>query len=47
MECKHEFKGHCDGVTCKKCGTKMTAEEYAKYLKENAKNPRQRKGATK
>lgn len=34
MACKHEFKGHCNGVTCMKCGIKMTHDEYVKSLKQ-------------
>lgn len=32
MECKHQFQGHKDGVTCMKCGLKMGVEEYLNYL---------------
>lgn len=33
MDCKHEFIGHAEGVTCSLCGLKMTQEEFRKYLK--------------
>lgn len=33
MTCNHKFQGHKYGVTCLLCGLKMTAEEYAAYLK--------------
>lgn len=33
QQCKHEFYGHKDGVTCKKCGLKMAADEYFASLK--------------
>lgn len=32
MECKHEFQGHKDGVTCMTCGLKMDVDEYLNYL---------------
>ena len=32
MECDHVFKGHADGVTCMRCGLRMTADEYMAYL---------------
>ena len=31
-QCKHEFQGHKDGVTCMKCGLKMSAKAYQEYL---------------
>lgn len=30
--CNHIFKGHAEGVTCMRCGLRMSAEEYAAYL---------------
>lgn len=33
MNCKHEFKGHADGVTCMKCGKTMTHSEYVRSMK--------------
>ena len=32
MECDHVFKGHADGVTCMRCGLRMTTDEYMAYL---------------
>ena len=32
MECEHVFKGHADGVTCMRCGLRMTTDEYMAYL---------------
>ena len=32
-ECKHEFIGSADGVTCKKCGLHLSPDEYRKSLK--------------
>ena len=32
-ECKHEFIGGADGVTCKKCDLHLSPDEYRKYLK--------------
>ena len=32
MECEHIFKGHADGVTCMRCGLRMTTDEYMAYL---------------
>ena len=26
------FKGHADGVTCMRCGLRMTTDEYMAYL---------------
>lgn len=56
MECKHQFQGHKDGVTCMKCGLKMGVEEYINYLnpkeevqeeiKEEVKEKPQRKPRT-
>lgn len=48
MECKHQFQGHKDGVTCMKCGLKMGVEEYLNYLnsKEEVKEKPQRKPRT-
>lgn len=31
-ECKHEWQGNADGVTCTKCGTSLTHEEYLELL---------------
>ena len=46
MGCVHEFVGHTGGVTCKRCGLRMSVDEYRKYLhpkeKETAvKKPKQ------
>ena len=32
MECDHVFKGHALGVTCMRCGLRMTTDEYMAYL---------------
>ena len=32
MECDHVFKGHADGVTCMRCGLRMSTDEYMAYL---------------
>ena len=32
MECDHVFMGHAEGVTCKRCGLRMTTDEYMAYL---------------
>ena len=32
MMCEHIFKGHADGVTCMRCGLRMTTDEYMAYL---------------
>ena len=32
MECEHVFKGHAEGVTCMRCGLRMTTDEYMAYL---------------
>ena len=32
MECDHVFMGHSEGVTCKRCGLRMTTDEYMAYL---------------
>ena len=32
MMCDHIFKGHADGVTCMRCGLRMTTDEYMAYL---------------
>ena len=31
-ECKHEWCGNADGVTCIKCNTSLTHKEYLKLL---------------
>ena len=31
--CNHVFMGHADGVTCMRCGLRMTTDEYMAYLK--------------
>lgn len=31
-KCKHQFQGHKDGVTCMKCGLKMTPAQYQAFL---------------
>ena len=30
--CNHVFKGHAEGVTCMRCGLRMTTDEYMAYL---------------
>ena len=50
MDCKHEFMGYKDGVTCLKCGLKLGVQEYRDFLqqeevKEPKKKPSTRKGA--
>ena len=30
--CNHVFRGHVDGVTCMRCGLRMTTDEYMAYL---------------
>lgn len=42
-QCKHEFYGHKDGVTCKKCGLKMAADEYLASLKPQQEKPEENK----
>ena len=32
MMCNHVFRGHADGVTCMRCGLRMTTDEYMAYL---------------
>ena len=32
MMCDHIFIGHAEGVTCKRCGLRMTTDEYMAYL---------------
>ena len=32
MKCDHIFKGHAEGVTCMRCGLRMTTAEYMAYL---------------
>ena len=32
MKCDHVFKGHAEGVTCMRCGLRMTTDEYMAYL---------------
>ena len=32
MICDHVFKGHAEGVTCMRCGLRMTTDEYMAYL---------------
>ena len=45
MECEHVFKGYAQGVTCMRCGLRMTTDEYMAYLgtpekPEAPKNPK-------
>lgn len=41
MDCKHEFMGDKDGVTCLKCGLKMGVREYHDFLQQKeAKEPK-------
>lgn len=44
-KCKHQFQGHKDGVTCMKCGLKMTPAQYKEYLKPTEKTDEQKEGA--
>ena len=30
--CNHVFMGHADGVTCMRCGLRMTTDEFMAYL---------------
>ena len=30
--CNHVFMGHAEGVTCMRCGLRMTTDEYMAYL---------------
>ena len=32
MECEHVFRGHAEGVTCMRCGLRMTTDEYMAYI---------------
>ena len=32
MMCDHVFRGHAEGVTCMRCGLRMTTDEYMAYL---------------
>ena len=32
MMCEHVFRGHAEGVTCMRCGLRMTTDEYMAYL---------------
>ena len=47
--CNHVFMGHAEGVTCKRCGLRMTTDEYMAYLgtpeepKEEPKSPKKPK----
>ena len=51
--CNHVFIGHADGVTCKRCGLRMTTDEYMAYLnapekpKEEPEAPKKPKRARK
>ena len=53
MECEHVFKGHAEGVTCMRCGLRMTMDEYMAYLgtpeepKEEPEAPKKPKRARK
>ena len=53
MMCDHVFKGHAEGVTCMRCGLRMTTDEYMAYLgtpggpKEEPKAPMKPKRAKK
>lgn len=42
-QCKHEFYGHKDGVTCKKCGLKMATDAYLESLKQKQEKPEENK----
>ena len=51
--CNHVFIGHAQGVTCKRCGLRMTTDEYMAYLgtpeepKEESEAPKKPKRARK
>ena len=51
--CNHVFMGHAEGVTCKRCGLRMTTGEYRAYLgtpeepKEEPEAPKKPKRARK
>ena len=30
--CNHVFMGHAEGVTCMRCGLRMTTDEFMAYL---------------
>ena len=49
MECEHVFKGHAQGVTCMRCGLRMTTDEYMAYLgtQEEPEAPKKPKRARK
>ena len=53
MKCDHIFRGHADGVTCIRCGLRMTTGEYMAYLgtpeepKEELEAPKKPKRARK
>ena len=57
MMCEHVFRGHAQGVTCMRCGLRMTTDEYMAYLgtpeepkeepKEESKAPKKPKRARK
>ena len=32
MSCEHIFRGYAQGVTCMRCGLRMTTDEYMAYL---------------
>ena len=42
-ECSHVFMGKSDGVHCLKCGMRMTAKEYCKFLHPETKTPAEEK----
>ena len=43
-ECNHNFIGTASGVTCQKCGLKMTGAEFVQFLKgENPEKPKPKK----
>ena len=51
--CNHVFMGRAEGVTCMRCGLRMTTDEYMAYLgtpeepKEEPKAPKKPKRARK
>lgn len=46
--CNHEYEGRVDGIVCKKCGLKLTHEEYAALFASTPSKPkRPKKEATK
>ena len=44
--CNHVFMGHAEGVTCKRCGLRMTTDKYMAYL-GTPEEPKEEPGAPK